>query len=451
MSLINNVLNELEDRPSSFTPLDMSLPPPIESVERAHHLPRIMLFLLAVAAIAALLLYRDNILSLWSGSLQPEPMVSAKTTPLAAEPALPTPPGLEVDSPPVNRITGLQISETADAMQLEFRFAGPARSYLRRRSQGQYLFHIDDIEQAIAAPEIGNNPWLHAIQLQAVDGGVTVRFETREGVLVGTVQGGEPGLGRWLVRLRKEPQPVKMADPVVSESPNPVVTARTAPPAKASPAAMTPARGRADDADERAAPAPAMKLAIRPASGELSAAQRLQQAVGQIRAGRPDAAEKTLRGLLGGRQDRQARLQLIGLLQSAGRADERDAAIRAGLERYPGDIDFTLLRAGRLFEQRKYQRLVDNHGGVEGNLQMYSLLGAAHQRLEQHDRAIAVYTRALAQDPAQPRLWVSLGISQQHQQQPAAALRSYRMAQRSGLQGAALQDFVERRIAMLSR
>jgi len=453
MSLINNVLKELEDKPSAFTPLEMELPLRAERSASVLRPIAIVLGVVVAVAIVFVVWNRDSLIAVFDSRVAaPAPSVIA-SSPVQSEPS-PIDSGMALTdsalrSPPAsgNRIIGLQINETGQSMELVFRFEQPARSYLRKRSEGVYVFHAEDIAQAITAPEVTHNPWLRGVKLAATDGGVDLQFDTHQGVLVETSQHSDPGQYRWLIRLNKPPaEKTDLNPPDRPRAPQParVIEAQPLPVESSQPAS--------EPASSDASPEPPpVKVKIRPATGKLSDAQQMQKAVALMQSGQAGPAAEILRELLGGKQDRQARIQLIALLQSESRLGERDGEIDSALRRYPGDIDFMLLRAGRLFETGSYQQLVEQFSSVRGSPAMDGFVGAAYQRLEQHDQALAAFSRALAQNPAQPRLWVSLGISQQHERQPDAALQSYRQAIRGGLDNEALLAFVKRRIELLSR
>jgi Tfp pilus assembly protein PilF len=77
-------------------------------------------------------------------------------------------------------------------------------------------------------------------------------------------------------------------------------------------------------------------------------------------------------------------------------------------------------------------------------------LATSYQRTEQHQLAVEYFIAALRINPQQPRLWISLGISQQNLSQREQALSSYKMALRSGSVNQRLHDFVQSKIKQLS-
>jgi Tfp pilus assembly protein PilF len=451
MSLINNVLKELESKPSSFEPLEMAMPMPAS--EAASIAGRQYLWLLLMIVLLALVfVFREQLLAVTemprqsaTEQLQAAPATLPESVSVAPQAVAVAP----IANPALlerNRITGLQINENRDSMELLFEFSQPAQSYLRKRSPGLYLFHIDGVEQGVAAPELSDNPWLRNIQLTSGDGGVDIAFHTREGVFVETSQSDGVSGFRWLIRLHR---------PVVAEAETPAgreVKSRPTATVAAAPRLSAVSQPIVAPASESKRPDTApVKLNIRPVSEGLTEAQRLQRALALLRSGQARAAEPMLRALKGGRLDRDARLNLASMLQAGKRPRELDLEIQEALKLYPRDEDFGLLHAARLFETGQHQRLVEAYAATSGNVRILNLLGASYQRLEIHDKAAAAFTRALAISPDQPRLWVSLAISQQHQQQSAAALQSYRMALRTGLKDDALVAFVNGRIAVLSR
>jgi tetratricopeptide (TPR) repeat protein len=154
--------------------------------------------------------------------------------------------------------------------------------------------------------------------------------------------------------------------------------------------------------------------------------------------------------LLGGKFDHQARTHLLELLSQQNDGEGFSILLAASLKKYPQDRVFLLYEANRLFAEKQYLSLIEKFKNHTENDQLLSLLATSYQRTEQHQLAVEYFIAALRINPQQPRLWISLGISQQNLSQREQALSSYKMALRSGSVNQRLHDFVQSKIKQLS-
>lgn len=453
MSVINNVLRDLKNKPSTFMPLELTVP--VEDKQENTGILAIWFIVLLVVIVLGALAYmtnreRFNAMLTPSVANQPEQAISDSASVVAIKEQLSEPeqavPDPRSSQKAENAIQGLHIKETPAYLDLEFQLKTKAKSSLLSRRQNHYVFFLNNVIKDISAPSISGNPWLNRIQLRQKDQGVEIRFDTKDQVLVETRENTNAAASNWVIRFKKHLPEVKPEKMVQVQSPtvsNPLKNDRVLNNVNSS-------RGEGDDANADKQIESQLKLNIRPATIERSEAQQLQEAIYLTKTSRLAQASVILRNLLGGGKDRQARLRLIAVLQQQQQYSDRDRILAEGLTLYPDDKEFSLLEAERLFNQKAFAELIQRFSSYQRESKILNLLAASYQRLDQHQQAIEFYQTALRQNASQPRLWISLAISQQHQQQPEQALKSYQMAMRSGLANEKLKAFVMQRMRQLS-
>ncbi|MBT8437984.1 MAG: hypothetical protein KJP11_11465, partial [Gammaproteobacteria bacterium] len=207
MSVINNVLKDLESRESQFTPIEIDAigvkPAPARDLKPLLLIALLLLFLMAGAWI-----YLQHQLTGTSTSTAPS---KAATSPAIA--ALPVVEA-EVDQVVVtdrmigNQIIGLQIRESEDDMRMEFALRDKVVAFLKERGENSFGYHLRDIESQIFAPVISDNRWIRELAIAPSNGGVDVGFKTAEDILVETRQSLIDGEPVWVINLRKKTAPV---------------------------------------------------------------------------------------------------------------------------------------------------------------------------------------------------------------------------------------------------
>lgn len=464
MSVINNVLKDLDGRPSQFTPLDLSL----QQQQRARNGRRKWLWI-AVLVVVLLVLglawrWRHQPLVVTDGDKKPANMTSviqpsenprqsvlatnnspqvaavnaAKTL---AAPVLPAP----EKKPPVS---GMQIREHGEYVELSLPVAADAQVFLRRHTRNQYVFTLSNNERQIIAPEIQDNPWLNKVQLEQTKRGTDIRFDVAERVLVQTDYADDNGRHQWRIRFTRKP-------------PAPALKARVSPSliaAKKMPQIATakPASTVASVAPESVHPvntplqqAP-VKLRIKTVKKQPSADQRYRQALQAMRQGEVAQARSVLQRLLGGKLDRQARLSLLKLYQSRRQITAMQHLLAQSLERYPQDKVLRTMDAAALFGAGEYDQLLARYGHESGNIAIINFIAAAQQKVGDYVAAIKSYQKSLKLNPQQPRNWVSMAISLEQQKRFDAALQAYQAALGKGGLNQRLQQFTHDRIQQLS-
>ena len=204
MSVINNVLKDLDSRESQFTPIEIDAIG-LKSTPARNLKPLLLaalLLLLVIAGVGAWIYLRDQLVS--SVSLAPASI--ANTTPTVAEqPVVETQVHQAVitDQMIDNQIIGLQIRESEDDMRMEFALRDKVVAFLKERGENSFGYHLRDIESQILAPAISDNRWIRELAITSSDTGVDVNFQTAEDILVETRQSLVSGEPVWVINLRK--------------------------------------------------------------------------------------------------------------------------------------------------------------------------------------------------------------------------------------------------------
>ncbi len=454
MSVINNVLKDLENKPSAFKPLNLNA----VNHEHKHKLPVRAIWLLVPLLIAALAaVYYIQRFSPVEASIvatadvHPSPqniIISTQAEPpvTSLAPSILTPIEESAAARSSNQLVGLHINETPTFVELSFQLTESAQSSLKQRTQNRYVFMIRNSVSEISAPLI-ENPWLKDIQLTQNQQNVEIQFYTADDVLVETLHEQQQQDHYWKIRLKKSISAEKSE--VISSSSEPVQQVKQPTVATSNPAAdnTTTQLVKTDQATQSSN---VVKLEIKPAKIELTDSERLKRAINQFEAGEWSAAEIGLKSLQNSELDRESRINLLSLYQYRQKPQQFRQLLTESLAQYPQDMDFILIDANQLINSKQYSTLVQRYKDNSQDKQLLSLVAASYQRLQQHNMAIDYYTKALELDPRQPKNWISLAISQEQQAEYTQALQSYQMAMRSGSLNNRLTGFVQQRIQQLN-
>lgn len=424
MSVINNVLKDLELRSSQFTPIDIAAVNITKPVNQNSWNRLVILLISGVLLAAAGYWFYQNQMRLIEETIMPP---VGKTAPVAIT---------KPESVPVpNQIVGLQIKESTGDVSLEFSLREKTVSYLKERSETRFVYHLKDIENEIAAPLIKDNLWIKRLSINSVGDGVDVAFETTAGVLVNTEQLQKRDDAIWIIQLKKSP------DPVVVEN------IKKAEVREATKASAAPVKAEVVEADSKP-----VKVEIKSARKKMSDREQLLRAKELVKNREWESAEILLQSLIDGRQDLAARKQLLGVYAQPQYASQYASLARESSERYP---ESTLLKseyARSLFHKQSY-RLVISILETPNNIdsKQAALLAASYQRLDEHKQAIEYYRQSLKLDRSQARNWIGLGISLEHNGQSRLALQSYQTAAKLGNISQRLEQFIEQRVRLLAK
>jgi hypothetical protein len=455
MSVINSVLRDLDRKPTAFTALEADT---VISVDNEEGYSKLYWAVLPVVVILLAVVYWlayydkttpeqiDQKVEISSNDPDQTKVIQQTESKLADNfvAVQPVPQGV---SPDRNQISGLQIKENEAFMELAFRLTKFTPSFLKQRSNNRYVFIIKKVANSIVAPQISDNPWLDKIRITILDNDVEIRFDTQPGVLVDTQDIREDDSYYWLIRLKKSLE-VEQA-PLVEESES-VASVSSVVNVPEKDLSDNPVADNAQSFQQQALDEPPVKLQIRPVQNKNTGKMKLNAAIQMAKSGNITAARKELEMLLGGKFDRQARTRLLELLSQQNDGEGFSILLAASLKKYPQDQVFLLYEANRLFAEKQYLSLIEKFKNHTENDQLLSLLATSYQRTEQHQLAVEYFIAALRINPQQPRLWISLGISQQNLSQREQALSSYQMALRSGSVNQRLHDFVQSKIKQLS-
>ena len=208
MSVINNVLKDLETRESRFTPIEItSVEAPAAAGRDLKPLAIRLSLILLLAAAAWIYLQQQNAPVAAPVALA---TVDIPTAPVAAtdggqpvEPVSMEAPaemasiadGVVTDQMIGNQIIGLQIRESEQEMRMEFVLRDRMVAYLKERGENSFVYHLRKIESQIVAPILKDNPWIRTLAITPADQGVDIEFVTAPEILVETRQSlvdGEP-------------------------------------------------------------------------------------------------------------------------------------------------------------------------------------------------------------------------------------------------------------------
>ena len=434
MSIINNVLKDLESRPSRFTPIELAVAE-AGVVERSSMKTLLFILLPSITILIIALVYYKTI---YETELE---RTAGIDTNIANDSVLLTIEKSPVVEPVENQISGLQIRETASEVSLEFSLREKAVSYLKERSGNLFIFHLKSVSSEIEAPEINNNRWIEDLQIQTRQQGMDVILKTAPGVLVNTAQTNNRDDHLWTIRLEKLPEPV-----VLARLETPVVE-----PVK-KPKAIVTAAPEADMVKVDGTETTPVKVEIKTADKSQSSSAKLNKAIELMRARQWHRAEPLLQVLIDGPMDLSARRQLLALYALGGNSDSYLDFARRSQQRYPQQSIFKTELARALFQHQQYPEainLLQNAGELDSA--QHALLAASYQRKNQHQKAVEHYHHALKLDRGQSRNWIGLGISLEHEAKLEKALQSYQTAIRLGNLNERLIQFVEQRSRMLKK
>lgn len=446
MSIINNVLRDLEAKSTRFTPIDIASVSNKSSrrpVLPGHYLLAVCLLIAGAGLLGWFYLPQQSAIEI---AAQP-PVVSAPQALASAAIELQQP--VAVTPPPATaktvampaevvaiEIIGLQIRESDTDLRLEFSLTDKVVSYLKERGENSFVYHLKQVHSQIVAPTMHDKRWIKQLSIRPSDDGVDIDFRTAADILVETEQKQLDAETIWVILLKKAQPQVELAK---------------APPAVVEVAQQTAAATEILAAPSAKPEAP-VKLEITSTNPNGKSASELLYAGELMHSGRNREAEDLLLSLLGGHQDMDARRQLLALYSRQKRGDYFSRLLRDSIDRYPAEAAFKTEYARVLFKTGAYRAVIDMFADEPAeDAAQQAMLAASYQRIDQHSDAISYYQLALAQDASNARNWIGLGISQEHDNALAAALESYRRAARMGNLNSRLQEFVEKRSRTLEK
>ncbi len=184
--------------------------------------------------------------------------------------------------------------------------------------------------------------------------------------------------------------------------------------------------------------------------------QRLRQASLAWRQGRGAEAQLLLMELLHDEPDLvQARLLLSRTLAVSGHDREADMLLREGAERDPANPLLAMAWARRLADQGELQAALEvlrrPQGRAAVGARYQAFIAALSQRAGQHQEAIEAWRRALIQRPDEGAWRLGLAISLQALGRYQEAAQAYRRAVGNRNLSASLREFAQGRLARLEQ
>jgi MSHA biogenesis protein MshN len=429
MSLINQMLRDLEARQSQQARGDQPLPPGLTADgRRGSWLPFkplvLVLGFIALGALASL-----GYKAYWTAEapVAPADVAMAESavpeTPDRAAAAIPVAPAPE---PPRLQLT----VEAADAA-LALRLAGGEAAPVHRREGRRGEVFIPGVVLSDAPVELDDDRVTAWQMLPAADG-ARLRYTAAEGVEVATEAAG----GTLVLRFTR-PAPVPRA--VVAEAPV------AAPPADTIEVAS--------EAEPESEPVRMSKRT--PQLTPAERADRLyREALQTLNARDMESARRGLENALAlAPEHRDARKALGSLLIGTGSVAAGEAVIAEGIAQRPGDAELRMLLARSQVNRGAVEAAI---AGLEsglpvagGNPDYRAFLGALYQRVSQHDAAIGEYRAALSVNPSVPTWWAGLGISLEAAGRGPEAAESYRRALSLPGLTTGLEQYIRQRLGVI--
>jgi tetratricopeptide (TPR) repeat protein len=440
MSIINNVLKELESRSSQFKPISVKSVGTVASTPSIF-LPIILTFILLVV-IGLFFWFNkapnenigvaiDNVSS--EAFINENEVIEVITMTESAP--------REVSQIITNKVIGMQFSESNEAISLEFSLLKRAVSYLKERSEKVIVYHLKDIKNEIIAPVILNNRWIKSLSMTAQAGGIDINIITWANVLVETQQQQIEEEIVWTITFNKLPDPIETTTMISSQATQPVNTRVTT--------KSDDKISSKDDAKLRNQ-AKVVKVEIKSTDKHSDIVRQFKKAQALIKQKKFTLAENLLLGLLDSTQDLAARESLVIVYKRAQKRRLLNELVKESISRYPSNHIFRTSHAESLFQINAYQRVIDFLlTQTELNAVQLALNGASYQRLDQHQAAADFYRKSLQIETTQPKNWIALGLSEEHNANLKQALLAYRSASKQGGLNAKLTEFVEERIKVL--
>jgi predicted negative regulator of RcsB-dependent stress response len=438
MSIINNVLKDLESRSSQFTAIDVTSTGTTAVSRLRHFLPSILAFLLLVAIGIVFWFYQasQHDSDVVSDKKSKEVQINKQRL-VEGFSVLPV---ADVQKSS-NQIIGMQLRESDKTISLEFSLREKVVSYLKERSEKRIVYHLKDIQSDIVSPVIRDNRWIEQLVMSVQADGVDINLITAANVLVETQQ---QRLGEeivWAITLSKLLAP-EVIVPVISVQKNQAVKVE----------AKTQPDESMSDTGNAGLETKVVKLEIISRDTHSDVLRQLKSAQAFIKQKQFDLAEPILSGLLGSTQDLVAREFLLIVYKRNKNTSRLNELVTASMKRYPQNLIFKTRHAQSLFQLKDYQSVIDFlQIQADLNAMQLALIGASYQRLDQHQPAADFYRQSLRIEASHPRNWIALGLSEEHNANSLQAFSAYRSASKQGGLNSKLTEFVEQRISILEK
>ncbi|MFT5220260.1 MAG: tetratricopeptide (TPR) repeat protein [Gammaproteobacteria bacterium] len=452
MSIINNVLKDLEGKASQFTPIEIaSVAPALNAPRKSHFIKLfvVLLLLLIVAATLHFTRWQD-----WLAIMATQTPAVVTTPPAVAIAAQAS--SLPVVEAPGNEIIGLQFRESETEMSLEFSLRDKVVAYLRERRENSFVYHLKDIDSQIVAPEMVDNRWIASLSILPKDQGVDIYFQTTTDILVETRQQFVDGNQVWAIKLKSQSIAAELVEVPVKFEADPGKALEKPLPVNAVNVAVVSEKAAPEievvEPIIVAPPPKPVKVDIRSVDDNSKGNSQLEYALILIKSNRFADAEALLLSLYETNEELAARQQLLGLYSLKKRKGDFEKLAFESMAVFPQAQVFRTEFVRSLSQRSDYRAVIDLFlVQPPADSRQQSLLASSYQRIDQHDMAIKHFRLALKTAPGNAKTWIGLGISQEHSSALADALNSYNTAIKIGTLNTRLQAFVEKRRTTLEK
>jgi len=202
-------------------------------------------------------------------------------------------------------------------------------------------------------------------------------------------------------------------------------------------------------------PAEEMNKTVRPLTDEQQAQRAFQRSVKMLGRGNQQAAQLALdEALVFFPAHVRARETVAALLPNSGRVSEAASTLRDGLQLVPESTPLAKLYARILVDQGDQATAVvvleRALPAVSTDPEYYSLLAALYRQQKKHAQAAQVYQQILMQRPGVASWWMGLALSQDAMGEQVQARKAFQRALRAGGLSAAVLNYIQSRVAILT-
>lgn len=461
MSLINQMLKDLEKRsPSQGAPAS-GLPPRVASSGRSRRSRKLLWFGLALMLLA-------GGAGAWAIRIAAEPEkvekpaseAIASATPSEVEPVsqvLPLADSARSSASSVEpqvALEGVSLTPREDGLQIEIAFSRvPTYRLIRGMKDRQLVLELPHGEITAEMPDVNGVPLLDDLQADTGPTGGRLVFLLKKACRYEALSLSDGPAGGSLILgfiLHPETTPVQQpALPVASDDQGEGVEGEHAGPAESQPGAVSMPVAQAAPAE------PEFVRQAAPLTPHQRAANLCRDGIAALQQGRLQEAEISLRTALSIEPGHiVARDMLLRLLTMQGRQTEIAAVLAEGTKALPEHLAYReryarlLIERGALSEARE-ELLREPRPAVTDAPGMYAMLAALYQRQEQYAAAALTYRGLLAVEPQKALWWMGLGIALERTSSVEEARQAYRQALSRGGLSAGLQDYIRQRLAVL--
>ncbi|MEZ4601446.1 MAG: tetratricopeptide repeat protein [Syntrophotaleaceae bacterium] len=451
MSLINQMLKELDKRTPLATEAESGLPGGVVSVETRRSRGKVVW----AALIVVLLVGGSMIWFFWPGHPAEERIGSITAAPpenssgpSAISPTAPMPEQVPAEvekKPPI--LENLQFSGNTEGLQVELVFSNMPNYRLIRDDQGRQLALELPAETAPPAlPDTSGLPLLLKVAYEKSEGRARLVFVfdeiCRHDELSLTANPGQEGQTlRFMIRpdaaaAHQEP----VTEPVVAETP--------VEPADAD-------QGHVPRSETSVAPEFILQ-AIQTTAGEQSEII-CRDGISAFQQGRQREAETAWRAALaidpGHVRSRDA---LIHLLLQQGRQSEIKSLLIEGVQKVPGHLPYRLRLARLLIDEdalssARQELIREPRPSLTEAPDVYAMLATVSQRQGRYDEAAEIYRSLVGFRPKNGVWWMGLGIAFERSNSLDKAMEAYQKALSGEELSDGLRNFIRQRLAVLGQ